>query len=84
MTPVIKDCDGLGIVDIEHRLAVLTEKARDSKITLADLSGGTFTISNGGIFGSMMGTPILNMPQVAILGLHAIKERPMVHNGQVL
>jgi 2-oxoglutarate dehydrogenase E2 component (dihydrolipoamide succinyltransferase) len=69
--------------EIEQTLAELGKKARDSAITIDELSGGTFTISNGGVFGSMMGTPILNMPQVAILGMHAIKDRPVVVDGQI-
>ena len=69
---------------LENALADLAAKARDGKITLEDLAGGTFTVTNGGVFGSMMGTPIVNMPQSAILGLHATKVRPVVVGSQIL
>lgn len=84
VTPVIRNCHKLTIAEIEKKLSELGKKARDSAITIEELSGGTFTISNGGIFGSLMGTPILNMPQVAILGMHAIKDRPVVADGQIV
>jgi len=84
MVPVIRDCDTLGMADIERQIATAATKARDGKITLADLEGGVFTITNGGIFGSMLSTPILNSPQSAILGLHAINERPVAVDGQVV
>ncbi|MBI2498125.1 MAG: 2-oxoglutarate dehydrogenase complex dihydrolipoyllysine-residue succinyltransferase [Opitutae bacterium] len=84
MVPVIRDCDALGMAGIEKAIADAAKKARESKITLADLEGGVFTITNGGIFGSMLSTPILNAPQSAILGLHAITDRPMAVNGQVV
>jgi len=84
MVPVIRNCDMLSMADIEKAIGEAAKKARDGKITLADLEGGVFTITNGGIFGSMLSTPILNAPQSAILGLHAINERPMVVNGQVV
>ncbi|KXU37826.1 dihydrolipoamide succinyltransferase [Cephaloticoccus capnophilus] len=84
MVPVIRDCDSLGMADIEQQIAAAATKARDGKITLADLEGGVFTITNGGIFGSMLSTPILNAPQSAILGLHAINERPVAIDGQVV
>jgi len=84
MVPVIRNCDTLGMADIEKAIGEAAKKARDGKITLADLEGGVFTITNGGIFGSMLSTPILNAPQSAILGLHAINERPMAVNGQVV
>jgi len=84
MVPVIRDCDTLGMADIERQIADAAAKARDGKITLADLEGGVFTITNGGIFGSMLSTPILNAPQSAILGLHAINERPVAIDGQVV
>ena len=70
--------------DVEKTLTGLSEKARNNALAMEDLAGGTFTISNGGVFGSLMGTPILNLPQAAILGMHAIKERPVVVNGQVV
>jgi 2-oxoglutarate dehydrogenase E2 component (dihydrolipoamide succinyltransferase) len=84
MVPVIRNCDALGMADIEKAIGEAAKKAREGKITLADLEGGVFTITNGGIFGSMLSTPILNAPQSAILGLHAINERPMAVNGQVV
>jgi len=84
MVPVIRDCDTLGMADIERQIAAAATKARDGKITLADLEGGVFTITNGGIFGSMLSTPILNAPQSAILGLHAINDRPVAIDGQVV
>src|SRR5690606_17143976 len=74
MVPVIRNCDQLGMAEIEKSIADVATRARDGKITLADLEGGVFTITNGGIFGSMLSTPILNAPQSAILGLHAINE----------
>ncbi len=84
MVPVIRNCDSLGMADIEKAIGEAAKKAREGKITLADLEGGVFTITNGGIFGSMLSTPILNAPQSAILGLHAINERPVALNGQVV
>ncbi len=84
MVPVIRDCDTLSMADVEKSIAEAAKKARDGKITLTDLEGGVFTITNGGIFGSMLSTPILNSPQSAILGLHAINERPIAVNGQVV
>ncbi|MFT3782366.1 MAG: 2-oxoglutarate dehydrogenase complex dihydrolipoyllysine-residue succinyltransferase [Nibricoccus sp.] len=84
MVPVIRNCDTLGMADIEKSIADAAKRARDGKITLADLEGGVFTITNGGIFGSMLSTPIINSPQSAILGLHAINERPVAVNGQVV
>lgn len=84
VTPVIRNCEGKGFAEIEKEISEFGGKARDGKIALEDLAGGTFTISNGGVFGSLMGTPILNFPQSAILGMHAIKERPMVmENGEI-
>jgi 2-oxoglutarate dehydrogenase E2 component (dihydrolipoamide succinyltransferase) len=84
MVPVIRACDQLGMAAIEKQIADVAKKARDGKITLADLDGGVFTITNGGTFGSMLSTPIINAPQSAILGLHAINERPVAVNGQVV
>jgi 2-oxoglutarate dehydrogenase E2 component (dihydrolipoamide succinyltransferase) len=84
MVPVIKNCDTLDMAGIEKAIADAAKKAREGKITLTDLEGGVFTITNGGIFGSMLSTPILNAPQSAILGLHAITERPVAINGQVV
>jgi 2-oxoglutarate dehydrogenase E2 component (dihydrolipoamide succinyltransferase) len=72
------------MADIEKKVIELAGKARDSKLTTEDLQGGTFTITNGGVFGSLMSTPIINIPQSAILGMHKIQERPMAVNGQVV
>lgn len=84
MVPVVRGCESLSMAGIEQSIAECAKRARDGKITLADLEGGVFTITNGGIFGSMLSTPILNAPQSAILGLHAINERPVAVNGQVV
>ena len=84
MVPVLRDCDQQSMAGIEQSLADLAKRARDGKITLPDLEGGVFTITNGGIFGSMLSTPILNAPQAGILGLHAINERPVALDGQVV
>ena len=84
MVPVIRHCDTLGMAEIEKAIGDVAKRAREAKITLADLEGGVFTITNGGIFGSMLSTPIINPPQSAILGLHAINERPVAVNGQVV
>jgi len=83
MVPVLRDCDLQSYADIEKNIGGFAVKAREGKITLDDLTGGTFSITNGGTFGSMMSTPIVNMPQSAILGMHATKERPVVINGQI-
>lgn len=83
VVPVVRDVDKKSFAEIESDIRELALKARDKKITLDDLRGATFTITNGGVFGSMFSTPILNPPQVAILGMHAIKERPMVVDGEV-
>jgi 2-oxoglutarate dehydrogenase E2 component (dihydrolipoamide succinyltransferase) len=84
MVPVLRDCDRLGFSEIEKQIAGAAQKARDGKMTLADLDGGVFTITNGGVFGSLLSTPILNAPQCAILGMHAIQDRPVALNGQVV
>jgi len=84
MVPVIRGADALSFADIEKAITAVAKKARDGKVTVADLEGGTFTITNGGIFGSMMSTPILNPPQVAILGMHSIQKRAVVVNDQVV
>ncbi|MBV9988043.1 MAG: 2-oxoglutarate dehydrogenase complex dihydrolipoyllysine-residue succinyltransferase [Chitinophagaceae bacterium] len=82
--PVIRNVESLSMAEIEKRVVELAGKARDSKLTAEELQGGTFTITNGGVFGSLMSTPIINIPQSAILGMHKIQERPMVVNGQVV
>ncbi|KAF2766316.1 dihydrolipoyllysine-residue succinyltransferase [Teratosphaeria nubilosa] len=83
VTPVVRNAESLDMVGIEQGIADLGKKARDNKLTIEDMAGGTFTISNGGVFGSLMGTPIINLPQTAVLGLHAIKEKPVAINGKV-
>ncbi|WP_434585883.1 2-oxoglutarate dehydrogenase complex dihydrolipoyllysine-residue succinyltransferase [Klebsiella sp. R390] len=83
VTPVLRDVDLLGMADIEKNIKELAVKGRDGKLTVDDLIGGNFTITNGGVFGSLMSTPIINPPQSAILGMHAIKDRPMAVNGKV-
>jgi 2-oxoglutarate dehydrogenase E2 component (dihydrolipoamide succinyltransferase) len=82
--PVIRNVESLSMADIEKKVIELAGKARDSKLTTEELTGGTFTITNGGVFGSLMSTPIINIPQSAILGMHKIQERPMVINGQIV
>jgi len=84
VVPIVRDADQLSIADIEKGIAELAMRARDGKLTLEELTGGTFTITNGGVFGSMLSTPIINPPQGAILGMHRIQERPMAENGQVV
>ncbi|MCW5732187.1 MAG: 2-oxoglutarate dehydrogenase complex dihydrolipoyllysine-residue succinyltransferase, partial [Alphaproteobacteria bacterium] len=83
VVPVVRDADRLSFAEVEKTIAELGRKARDGKLGLDDLQGGTFTISNGGIYGSLMSTPILNPPQSAILGMHKIQDRPMAVNGKV-
>ena len=83
VTPVLRDTDKMSLADIERNVRELALKGRDGKLTVADMTGGNFTVTNGGVFGSLMSTPILNLPQSAILGMHAIKDRPMAVNGQV-
>jgi len=82
--PILRDADQLSIADIEKKIAEFGTKAKDGKLTLEELTGGTFSISNGGVFGSMLSTPIINPPQSAILGVHATKDRPVVENGQIV
>jgi 2-oxoglutarate dehydrogenase E2 component (dihydrolipoamide succinyltransferase) len=84
MVPVVRDCDALSFAGIEKAITDYGKRARDGKIQLPELQGGVFTISNGGIYGSMLSTPILNHPQAAIMGLHNIVERPVAENGQVV
>jgi 2-oxoglutarate dehydrogenase E2 component (dihydrolipoamide succinyltransferase) len=84
VTPVVRDADQMSLAEIEKAIGALGRKARDGQLTLEDLQGGTFTISNGGVYGSLMSTPILNAPQSGILGMHKIQDRPMAVNGQVV
>ena len=84
VVPVIRNADTLGFADIEGTIADFGKRARDGKLSMAEMSGGTFTISNGGIYGSMLSTPILNQPQSAILGMHKIEDRPVAINGEVV
>ena len=83
VVPVLRDTDELSFADIEKNIKSISEKARDGKLTIEDLQGGTFTISNGGVYGSMLSTPILNLPQSGVLGMHNIVERPMVLDGEI-
>ncbi|SCV04546.1 LAMI_0H16996g1_1 [Lachancea mirantina] len=84
VTPVVRNAESLSVLEVEEEISRLGKKARDGKLTLEDMTGGTFTISNGGVFGSLYGTPIINMPQTAVLGLHGVKERPVTVNGQIV
>ena len=84
VVPILRDADQMSIAGVEKKIAEFGQKAKDGKLTIEDLSGGTFSISNGGVFGSMLSTPIINPPQSAILGVHATKERPVVENGQIV
>lgn len=83
VTPVVRNAESLDMIGIEKAISELGKKARDNKLTIEDMAGGTFTISNGGVFGSLYGTPIINLPQTAVLGLHAIKDKPVAINGKV-
>ena len=83
VVPVLKNADELSFADIEKNIKEISEKARDGKLTIEDLQGGTFTISNGGVYGSMLSTPILNLPQSGVLGMHNIVERPVVVDGEI-
>ena len=84
VVPVLRNADELSFAEIEKNIADLGQKARDGKISIEDLQGGTFTITNGGIYGSMLSTPILNPPQSGVLGMHNIIERPIVKNGEII
>ena len=84
VVPVLRDADRLSFAQIEHQIRDFAKRAEDGTLSLGDLKGGTFTITNGGVFGSLLSTPILNPPQVGILGLHAIQQRPVAVNGQVV
>ena len=84
VVPVLRNAENMSIADVERTIAELGVKARDGKLTMEEMTGGTFTITNGGVFGSLLSTPILNPPQAAILGMHSIKERPVAENGSVV
>ena len=84
VVPVVRDAGNLSIADIELKITEYSEKAREGKLSIEEMQGGTFTISNGGIFGSLLSTPILNAPQTAILGMHKIQDRPIALNGEVV
>ncbi|KAJ8457281.1 hypothetical protein ONZ45_g18374 [Pleurotus djamor] len=84
VTPVLRNAESMSLIQIEKEISALGKKARDGKLTLEDMAGGTFTISNGGVFGSLYGTPIINLPQSAVLGMHAVKDKPVVVNGQIV
>ena len=84
VVPILRNADQMSIADVEKKIAEFGQKAKDGKLTIEDLTGGTFSISNGGVFGSMLSTPIINPPQSAILGVHATKERAVVENGQIV
>ena len=84
VVPILRDADRMSFADIEKKIAEFGEKAKDGKLSMEDLAGGTFSISNGGVFGSMLSTPIINPPQSAILGIHATKDRPVVENGEIV
>lgn len=84
VTPVVRNAESLSVLEIEQEIARLSQRARCGKLSLEDMTGGTFTISNGGVFGSLFGTPIINTPQTAVLGLHGVKERPVTVNGQIV
>ena len=84
VVPVLRDVDQMSFADVEKNIGEYGQKAKDGKLTMEDLVGGTFTVSNGGVFGSMLSTPIVNPPQSAILGMHRIEERPIAENGQVV
>ncbi|HDL17390.1 MAG TPA: dihydrolipoyllysine-residue succinyltransferase, partial [Rhizobiales bacterium] len=83
VVPVLRNAETMGFADIEKNIGILGRRARDGKLSMEDMSGGTFTITNGGVFGSLLSTPILNPPQSAILGMHKIQERPMAVNGEM-
>jgi len=84
VVPILRDCDQMSFSDIEKQIAEFGKRAQDGKLSIEELTGGTFSISNGGVFGSMLSTPIINPPQSAILGVHSTRERPVVENGQIV
>lgn len=83
VVPVLRNCEDMSFADVEKNIAMYGKKAKEQTLALEEMTGGTFTISNGGVFGSLFGTPIINMPQSAILGMHATKQRAAVVNGKV-
>jgi 2-oxoglutarate dehydrogenase E2 component (dihydrolipoamide succinyltransferase) len=84
VVPVIRNAESLSMAEIEKKVVELATKAKENKLTIDEMTGGTFTLTNGGVFGSLMSTPIINIPQSAILGMHKILERPVASNGQVV
>ncbi|KAB2847720.1 MAG: dihydrolipoamide succinyltransferase, partial [Hyphomicrobiaceae bacterium] len=84
VVPVVRDADQMSIVDVERTITDFGRRARDGKVGIEEMQGGTFTITNGGVFGSLVSTPILNAPQSGILGMHRIEERPVVRNGEIV
>jgi 2-oxoglutarate dehydrogenase E2 component (dihydrolipoamide succinyltransferase) len=84
VVPILRDADKMSMAEIESSIVEYANKARNGKLTMEDMQGGTFTITNGGVFGSLLSTPILNSPQSAILGMHKIDQRPVVENGQIV
>src|SRR5690606_37972556 len=84
VVPVLREADRMSIAEIEAKIAEFGKRAREGKLSIAEMQGGTFTISNGGVYGSMLSTPILNAPQSGILGMHRIEERPVVKNGEIV
>ena len=84
VTPIVRNAESLSMLGVEQEIAKLSKKARDCKLCVEEMAGGTFTISNGGVFGSLYGTPIINMPQTAVLGLHGVKQRPVTVDGQIV
>jgi 2-oxoglutarate dehydrogenase E2 component (dihydrolipoamide succinyltransferase) len=84
VVPVIRNAESMSMAEIEHAVVELATKAKENKLSIEEMTGGTFTITNGGVFGSLMSTPIINIPQSAILGMHKIQDRPMAVNGQVV
>ncbi|HRF45907.1 MAG TPA: 2-oxo acid dehydrogenase subunit E2, partial [Candidatus Competibacteraceae bacterium] len=84
VVPILRDADQMSLAEIERTIGEFGQKAKDGSLTVEEMTGGTFTITNGGVFGSLMSTPILNPPQSGILGMHATKDRPMAENGQVV
>jgi 2-oxoglutarate dehydrogenase E2 component (dihydrolipoamide succinyltransferase) len=84
VVPVVRNADSLSFAEIEKAIGDLGKRAKDGTLTIDDMKGGTFTISNGGVFGSLMSTPIINPPQSAVLGLHRIEDRPVVRNGEIV